>query len=129
MKEARGEVIQLYQIVKKQAKLISNIENGVYSNGLKSVHIPMLERVVIPERAKMKFLNRSLNKTGTLVGSIDNNLTRAYNKEKDRYKTSDTYSASMVDMKEDTPSHHTPIGRKVSDVSENFDPEVDITAL
>jgi len=34
---ARSEIVKLYQIVKKQNQILSNIENGVYSQTSKKI--------------------------------------------------------------------------------------------
>ena len=38
--EMRDELVQLYEIVKKQKKLIDNVEAGSYTQGMHSYYVP-----------------------------------------------------------------------------------------
>ena len=55
------------RFVNKLAKVIENVEQGVYTNGIRSAYIPHREIPKIPDRFTNKFLNKALNKTKTIL--------------------------------------------------------------
>lgn len=62
---AREEIVALYKACKKQQTIIENVENGVYTNGIRSAYIPQREKPKIPDRYTTKFLSKALNKIKT----------------------------------------------------------------
>ena len=60
--QAREEIVSLYKVCKKQQQIIVNVEEGVYSNGIRSCFIPNIEKPRIPDRQNTKFLKKALNK-------------------------------------------------------------------
>ena len=71
---AREEIVNLYKICKKQQKLIENIENGVYTNGIRSAYIPQKEKPKIPDRYNTKFLSKALGKLKIATSGKDSKL-------------------------------------------------------
>ena len=71
---AREEIINLYKVCKKQAKIIENIENGVYTNGIRSAYIPQREKPKVPDRYSTKFLSKALNKLKTTTSGKDSKI-------------------------------------------------------
>jgi len=64
---ARDEIVNLYKVCKKLNKVVENVENGVYSNGIRSAYIPQKDKAKIPDRYECKFLNKALNCTKTIT--------------------------------------------------------------
>ena len=58
----------------KQQKLIENIENGVYTNGIRSAYIPQKEKPKIPDRYNTKFLSKALGKLKITTSGKDSKL-------------------------------------------------------
>ncbi len=48
--DTRKELVNLNNSVRKQARLIENVENGFYSNGIRSIYLPKDQRVSLPNR-------------------------------------------------------------------------------
>lgn len=75
---AREEIVNLYKICKKQQKIIENVENGVYTNGIRSAYIPQKEKPKIPDRYTSKFLSKALNKSRTVTTPKDQYDDQSY---------------------------------------------------
>lgn len=71
---AREEIISLYKVCKKQQRLIEDIENGVYTNGIRSTYVPQKDKPKIPDRYNTKFLNKALNKLKIATSGKDSKL-------------------------------------------------------
>ena len=65
IREARQECADLYVLAKQQEKTIKDIENGVFSGGIKSFNIPSNHKPQVPERQHYPFVFKSLEKTKT----------------------------------------------------------------
>jgi len=71
------------QYENKYAKVVDNVEKGVYTNGIRSAYIPQLEKPKIPDRHTTKFLNKALNKAKTILSKSKLNITEDYGEGKD----------------------------------------------
>lgn len=67
MQEVKDELVGVYLVVQKQAKIIDNIENGRYSGGIKQCNIPSHEKPAYPVRENFPILYSSLMTSKTLA--------------------------------------------------------------
>ena len=65
IKEARMELINLYECIIRQHEIVSKVEQGVYNSGIKGVNIPIKEKrkIVLPSREKFVELYKSIEKS------------------------------------------------------------------
>ena len=76
MVEVQSEMLEMFDIMQKQQRIIERVESGAYSAGIKSFNIPARDKPILPSRQKLKnvykFLDqRSLQATKSQLS--DNN--------------------------------------------------------
>ncbi|CDW85604.1 kinesin motor domain protein [Stylonychia lemnae] len=60
--QARTEIMKLYNIVKKQNQILTNVETGVYSQTAKKIRFASEQKPDLPEKQKFKFLFSTIEK-------------------------------------------------------------------
>lgn len=65
IKDVRMELINLYECIIRQHEITSKVEQGIYSNGIKGVNIPIKEKrkIILPSRDKFVELYKSIEKS------------------------------------------------------------------
>ena len=65
IKEARMELINLYECIIRQHEIVNKVEQGIYNSGIKGVNIPIKEKrkIVLPSREKFVELYKSIEKS------------------------------------------------------------------
>lgn len=71
-REMRREMSEMYKIMQRQHRLIKDIENGSFTAGIHTHHIPITEIPSLPDRENYKLLYKALEKTKTLTTLVDN---------------------------------------------------------
>lgn len=69
MRGARKEIVELFDILKRQRNTIEQVENGFYDGGIKSYNISKEDKVGVPRREEFSFLYKSLEKSKKVVQS------------------------------------------------------------
>ncbi len=69
MRGARKEIVELFDIMKRQRNTIEQVENGHFDGGIKSYNIPKEDKVGVPRREDYPFLYKSLEKSKKIVQS------------------------------------------------------------
>jgi hypothetical protein len=67
MREARKEIVELYEIIKRQRLTIEKVENGYYDGGIKSYSISKDDKQPEPRREEYPFLYKSIEKSKSIV--------------------------------------------------------------
>jgi len=67
MRGAKTEIVELYEIVKRQKQTIDNVEDGKYDGGIKSFSISKDDKQPQPKREEFPFLYKSLEKSKKIV--------------------------------------------------------------
>lgn len=69
-------------MVKTQEQTIKDIEQGKFSNGIRSVNIPKKDKPTNPERDTFPFVFKSLEKTQTLMKPSNDAQSLKYSQQK-----------------------------------------------